>query len=325
MGKGHLGLPKSTNTIIKKSSLIADLQFVDSDRAATQRVLRMEREFRSRMSQHVSTLPIENSKFQKFNTSPFVLMIQCLHQRYSRISQIERDILPAKQFSSMKTSAGRMIESVTLPMYGWESVFSKMHTANSALDGRCLEGNILKLVTLKSGPRCLNDEVSENFADSILTNTPQWVSEVGVNQIDFTYGVLYETEKQSNKKDWHILRNIKDKIPPEMMSISPDHRWNCEFRKDNVSVSVSIEIGLNWWYKLGGKYGFIELCIAMIRACVGLGDSDEQDYNYTISDLGDITSTAILSNQFNVSILQISQIPWLFLLARHFCDEFQDA
>jgi hypothetical protein len=325
MGKGHIGLPKVKNIVIKKSSLISDLELVDSDRAATQRVLRMESEFRSRMSHHVSMLPIGTSKFQKFNTSPFVLMLHCLHQRYSRVSQIERDILPAKQFASMETSAGRMIEDVTLPIYEWETVPSKMHSINSALDGKCLEGNTLKLVTIKSGPRCLNDEMSENFADSILANTRQWASEAGVNHIDFTYGVLYGTEKQSNKKDWHILRNLKDKLPSEMISISPDNRWNCEFRKDKVTVSVSIAIGINWWRKLGGRQCFMELCIAMVRACVGIGEADRQDYNYTIADLGAITSTSMISNQFNVSILQRSQIPWLFLLARHFCDELQDA
>lgn len=324
MSKGHPGLPKASKLILKKSDLLIDLQLIDADKNAIKRVLTMENNFRTRVSRHVASLPSENASFQKFSTSPFVLMIQSLHQNYSCISQIERDILPAKQFSSMETSAGRMVEGVTLPTYGWEPVLSTMHTANSAIDGKCLDGNTLKLATLKSGPRCLNDEMSENFADAILTHANQWAIEAGVQHIDFTYGVLYGTEKQSNKKDWHILRNLKDKLPSEMMTLPPDHRWQCEFTKDHVKIAVSIKIGLHWWNHLGGDTCFVELCIALIRACVSPGEGDPAHYSYAISDLGKIVSTSVVSSQFNVSILQRSQLAWLFLLARHFCDEIQD-
>jgi hypothetical protein len=324
MAKGHPDLPRAVKTIMKKSSLIADLQSVDADQNSTQRVLTMENDFRRRMSNHVASLPSEDAKFQKFYTNPFVVMIQCLHQKYSRISQIERDILPAKLFSSMETSAGRMVEVVALPIYGWEPVLSEMHTTNSALDGKHLDRDTLKLATLKSGPRCLNDEMSENFADAILAHAGKWAREAGVQKIDFTYGVLYGTETQSNKKDWHILRNLKDKLSPGVMTVPPDKQWRCEFIKDGVQVSASIKIGIDWWKHLGGDSCLTELCIALIRACVSPGCSDPSNYKYTISDLGQIVSTSTIPEHFNVSILQRSQLTWLFFLARHFCDEVQD-
>ena len=88
-----------------------------------------------------------------------------------------------------------------------------MHTANSAIDGKKIAGDTLCLATLKSGPRCLNDEMSENFADAILANCEAWAGDAGKKELDFTYGVLYGTRKQSNKKDWHILRNLARKLP----------------------------------------------------------------------------------------------------------------
>ena len=60
----------------------------------------------------------------------------------------------------METSAGRMVETIVLPVYDWEIVPSEMHSVNSALDGKRLLGDELRLATLKSGPRCLNDEMS---------------------------------------------------------------------------------------------------------------------------------------------------------------------
>jgi hypothetical protein len=61
-----------------------------------------------------------------------------------------------------------MVEEVALPVYGWECVASEMHSTNSMLDGKQLGSDPYKLATLKSGPRCLNDEMSENFADNII-------------------------------------------------------------------------------------------------------------------------------------------------------------
>lgn len=101
-------------------------------------------------------------------------MFHTFKKRYRHIAQIEEDILPAKIFSSMETSAGRMVETVVLPIYAWKPVPSAMHTTNSLIDGKKKSGSTLCLATLKSGPRCLNDEMSENIADAILSNSSAW-------------------------------------------------------------------------------------------------------------------------------------------------------
>src|SRR5262249_14304341 len=160
---------------------------------------------------------------------------------------IEQDILPAKLFSSMETSAGRMVEQVVLPVYGWQYVASEMHSSESVIDGRQKKGQVLRLASLKSGPRCLNDEMSENIADAILANAPAWAKTAGVKEVDFTYGVLYGTKKASNKKDWHILRNIAEKTPQANMLVRPDNRWDCKFKKDGITVTVTVRIGIDLW------------------------------------------------------------------------------
>ena len=325
MARRHPDLPRAERRIVRKTSLLETLRVVDTDHISTARVLAIETEFRQRIQTHVDTLPAADAKFQKFNTSPFVLMIQCMKRGYTRISQIESDILPAKQFSSMETSAGRMVESVALPAYEWEVVSSVMHSPNSALDGKRRSGDTLCLATLKSGPRCLNDEMSENFADSIVSHYRVWANEAGVRKIDFTYGVLYGTPKLSNKKDWHILRNVAQKVPAGSMTVRPNERWECAFTRDGIEVKVAVRIGSDWWAYLGGERCLVELCAAMIRACVCPGDADAPDQTYTISDLAQIVSTVNVPADFNVAILQRSQLPWLFFLARHFCDSLEDA
>lgn len=323
MPKRHPDLPRATVKQISKRTLLDQLTLIDDSPACRARVLSMETEFRRKIDAHIITLPAGDALFEKFNTSPYVLLIHARQRNYTRISQIESDILPAKQFSSMETSAGRMIEEVVLPAYGWTCVASEMHTSNSALDGKKIEGETLKLATLKSGPKCLNDEMSENFADAIISNCRTWSDETNIKHVDFTYGVLYGTQRMSNKKDWHILRNIKKKRPG-VITIDPAKRWDCAFIDNTIPVCVTVRIGFDWWEHLGGALCFIEVFTALIRACINAGASDTNAHDYTISDLGQIVTTASVRDDYNPSLLQRSQLPWLFLMARHFCDRFTD-
>jgi len=323
MARKHEGLPQALPRKLSKHRLFLQLQSIDASIESRNRVLSMENQFRRKVDSHITSLPEGDALFEKFNTSPYVLLIHAKQRNYTKISELESDILPAKQFSSMETSAGRMVEEVALPAYGWTCVFSEMHTSNSALDGKKAEGRILKLATLKSGPRCLNDEMSENFADAIINHSQAWAIEAGVTEIDFTYGVLYGTPKISNKKDWHILRNIRDKCLG-VITIDPANRWNAAFEENGISVEVTVRIGLDWWEHLGGPDCFVEVFTALIRACITPGTADQNSYKYSISDLGSIVSAASVNQDFNVSLLQRSQIPWLFLMARHFCEKLDE-
>jgi len=307
-----------------KTQILSDLVKLDNDQASRQRILALETGFRLRIGNHVTALPLANAKFAKFFTSPFVLMIYAHAKHYTKLSEIENDILPAKLFSSMETSAGRMIEDVALPIYGWQAVSSGMHTVNSALDGKKIENSILKAVTLKSGPRCLNDGMSENFADTVIGHGPAWLLNDAATELEFTYGVLYGTKKQSNKKDWHILRNIVKKLPSTNVISAPEKKWDCKFMLGTALATATIRIGKDWWDYLGGPLCLMEICTSIIRACVSPGLADPPGTTYVISDLANIVDWPSGHASLNVSILQASQLPWLFFLMRHFCDVLED-
>jgi hypothetical protein len=165
--------------------------------------------------------------------------------------------------------------------------------------------------------------MSENFADAILNHYRAWSNEARRTKVDFTYGVLYGTPKTSNKKDWHILRNIREKRE-QAITIDPSDRWNCAFQERGISVDVTVRIGIDWWEHLGGPNCFVEVFSALIRACIAPGTADPAKHQYLISDLHDIVSMTSVRSDYNVSLLQRSQLPWLFLIARHFCDELAD-
>jgi Type II restriction endonuclease EcoO109I len=324
MARGHAGLPQSvTNTLLSKHQIFDALKIIDSNKAAKQRVLTMELEFRKRIDNHLAALPASNAQFQKFNTSPFVLMFYSRQKSYNYVSQIEKDIIPAKVFSSMETSAGRMVETVVLPIYGWETVPSKMHSVESVLDGRKQQPNgLFMAATLKSGPRCLNDEMAKDIGVDVVTNAQAWATSHNARSIDFTYGVLYGTKKQSNKKDWHILRNIGEAIPRGATLQSPcTGRWDISYSHGNLNVRATVRVGIEWWDHLGGPNTWIELCVALIRACIAPARIQSGQPAYVISDLADILDLGTVPANYNVALLQRSQFEWLFFLARHFCDE----
>ena len=147
--------------------------------------------------------------------------------------------------------------------------------------------------------------------------------DAGKTRLDFTYGVLYGTKKQSNKKDWHILRNIARKLPNGMKE-SPGGKWHCRFKKNKVAVTVNIRIGIDLWnYIAGNSLAFMEICTSLLRACVKPSETEAGKVTYTISDLEEIISLAGLPDAFNTKILQRSQLEWLFFFARHFCDDIR--
>jgi Type II restriction endonuclease EcoO109I len=326
MPRGHIDLPDSAPPLfLSKAEIYAALARVDLSEVARNRVLQMETRFRTKIDTHLAGLPAASARFQKFNTSPFVLLFHSKRQGYQRVSQVERDIIPAKVFSSMETSAGRMVEEVVLPVYGWEVVPSQMHSVESVLDGRKTNENDFHAVTLKSGPRCLNDEMAQQIGRDVVTNVNAWANNHGTQKVEFTYGVLYGSKRQSNKKDWHILRSIAEALPVGT-NIVTSHRksWCIGYHHNGIEVTADVRIGIDWWTYLGGQDAWIEMCLALIRACIPAAPARVDVPEYMISDLASILDTSGLPEGFNVAIIQQSQVEWLLFLARHFADGLVD-
>jgi hypothetical protein len=325
MPQGHVDLPRNTPAVsISKQDIYAALARIDADAASRARVLRMESDFRTKIATHLLGLPAADARFQKFNTSPFVLMFHSRRQGYHRVCEIEKDIIPAKVFSSMETSAGRMVEEVVLPVYGWQVVPSQMHSVESVLDGKKTSGPDFRCVTLKSGPRCLNDEMAKDIGIDVASHVQAWANTHHTNAVDFTYGVLYGTKRQSNKKDWHILRNIAQ-VLPACAVIQEEHRakWSIKYELNGLTVTATVRVGIEWWTFLGDRDTWVELCVALIRACIDPIGPATQAPIYVISDLPQILDMSSMPVGFNVAILQASQIEWLLFLARHFCDDLR--
>ena len=321
----HPDLPAPKPLLLEKAHIFERLKALDQDSSAHQRILRMEQDFRARIDSHLTRLPAGNASFQKFNTNPFVLMFYSKQQQYGQVAEIERDLVPAKVFSSMETSAGRMIEEVVLPVYGWRDVASAMQSHESLLDGEKATQTPDRFVgaTLKSGPRTLNDHMSMDIANDLVRLAPSWALSHGAQNVDFTYGVLFGTKKQSNKKDWHVLRNIDELRPPKSVVLQSHRKgWAIVYKDGPLTVSATVRVGIEWWDYLGGTDMWLELCCALIRACVVPVATPQGGARHLISDLDSVLDMSDLPAAYNVAILQRSQLEWILFLARHLADGF---
>lgn len=317
-------IPKNRPFYIYKSSIVNKLQQIDADRDATNRVLRMENHFRRKIQTLSDNLPLTDSKLESLWTNPFVLMSHSFHNGYTHIHQIEKDILIGKVFSFIETSVGKMVEEVVLPVYSWDLVPSQMQTPYSIIDGELISGNTAEFATLKSGPRCINDSMVSGISGAIVEYYSFWANDKNVDKINFTVGILYGTYKKSQKKDWHILDEVRKSLRKKgiNMRVPPDYRWDCSFSDGKISTNITVKIGVDLWSYIGrSDKSFLEICIAIVRACVPPSTTTPEDYSYTISNLKAITSLGLLPEDFNVGILQKSQLEWLFLVTSHFCDE----
>lgn len=345
----HPDLPRRIPPLLlSKRDIFDRLKKIDSDRAAQRRILAMDTKFRERVRDHIRSLPSANTDFAKWRTNPFVLVFHSMQRSYSAVAQIEGDLAAAKAFSSMETAAGKMIEDVVLPVYGWEQIPSPMHSDQSVLDARKTgTGNgqpptgprdvallgarkvepesrhpgRFVCATIKSGPWTLNDDMARNIANDLVRNASAWAQTYNANEVDFTYGALYGTRKQSNKKDWHILRNIDEGRPPHTKrTASHKGAWAIAYKDGPLSVSAAVRVGIEWWDFLGGPDTWIELCCALIRSCITPASGHPPAQSHSITDMHQILDMSGIEDGYNVSLLQSSQLEWLLLLARHFSD-----
>jgi hypothetical protein len=317
-------IPKNVPFKINKVEIVDYLIKIDKDKDATERILKMEIEFRKKIKILSDNLPVKNSKLNDLWTNPFVLMAHTFDKGYSKVFEIENDILIGKVFSFIETSVGRMVEEVVLPVYSWAIVPSEMQSPYSVIDGEYITKLNANFVTLKSGPRCINDSMVRGMADEFVEHHLLWASEKNVKELDFTIGILYGTYKKSQKKDWHILDEVRKRMTKQgvQLIMSPDNQWCYIFVNKGVTVKLDVKIGIDLWRYIGGKpETYLEICIALVRACTKPTTIDDKITEHSISDLETIISTDILDEDFNVSILQRSQIEWLFLLVSHYCDE----
>ena len=288
------------------------------------RISQLEHSLEARMRQINARAPAIDGK----STNPFVLAAYACLFDVQSLDQVDDIVAAAKVFSSIETAAGRVVEDVIPPFYGWNQINSPGHTVLSEIDSARVVGDTVELVALKSGPMCINDSMVSQIANAIGTHWAAWSDHWGVDKVRYIVGMNYSTAKNSNKKDWHIVRLAQERLFAQGANIT----CSCTSPQQNRPLAHSFFEatlgtktlraetlqGRALWAHIGGtEDAFLEICWAMAKCMNVLAVPMGGDF--TTGEMAEIVEFA---DRLDVPSVPVAERQWLVLFARHFVDEF---
>lgn len=263
------------------------------------------------------------------STNPFVLAAYAELFDVQQLRQVDDIVAAAKVFSSIETAAGRVVEDVIPPFFGWQQVDSPGHTVLSEIDSARVVGDTVELVALKSGPMCINDSMVSQIANAVSNNWLDWSNHWGVDKVRYIVGMNYSTAKNSNKKDWHIVRLAEERVAGQGVNVSsscttPDGRRpiaSSFFQADQGVKELRVETlqGRALWAHIGDSDdAFLQICWAMAKCLNAV--AVPPGGNYSTGEMREIVDFA---SRLNVADVSDAEKQWLVLFARHFVDELE--
>lgn len=263
------------------------------------------------------------------STNPFVLAAYAELFDVKQLKQVDDIVAAAKVFSSIETAAGRVVEDVIPPFYGWQQVNSPGHTVLSEIDSARVVGDTVELVAPKSGPMCINDSMVSQIANAVSNNWIDWSNNWGVNKVRYIVGMNYSTAKNSNKKDWHIVRIAEQRVSEQGANVSSSCTTHdgkrpiasSFFSANQAEKELRVETlqGRDLWAHIADSSdAFLQICWAMAKCLDSV--AVPPDGNYSTGEMREIVDFA---DRLNVANVTDSEKQWLVLFARHFVDELE--
>ncbi|WP_159642256.1 hypothetical protein [Sphingorhabdus sp. 109] len=287
------------------------------------RVAELEAALEARMRQINARSPAIDGK----STNPFVLAAYAHLFDVHNLKQVDDIVAAAKVFSSIETAAGRVVEDVIPPFYDWTQIDSPGHTVLSEIDSARVVGDTVELVALKSGPMCINDSMVSQIANAVASHWVEWSDHWEVDTVRYIVGMNYSTAKNSNKKDWHIVRLAQERLEQQGINITSSCSVKqgkrplavpyFEAEENGKTLRVETLQGRALWAHIGGGDDtFLEICWAMAKCLKALPVPIASQF--TTGEMKDIVEFA---DRIDVPDISEAEKQWLVLFARHFVDK----
>ncbi len=249
-----------------------------------------------------------------YRTNPYVLLTSATVMRLTDPAAFASFLFNTKLYMGLETSFGKSIESVLVVPYPcgapaiarWkeppEKVAESQALANldreekaqaridsvwREIDKSCVIGNRRFLVSIKSGPSCINDTQVKGMTDAIAKEYPKWLTNTrqnckGVTELDIVIGLTYGTDRTTNNKENQILVKLLQKDFEEEDRVNkPGVLIDSKTR----SVRVSRRIGIDFWSFIGNpsnpdlaRFTYLEVLLALLKALsVGAASASLED------------------------------------------------
>ncbi|HUY92661.1 MAG TPA: PmeII family type II restriction endonuclease [Pirellulales bacterium] len=253
------------------------------------------------LSEAISTYIVKNlpeaierrEGLAEYCTNPYVLLTSASVMRLVESDQFASFLFNNKLYMGLETSFGKSIESVLVVPYPagtalrdrWkeppEKIEESKTLANLAqeekaqkridsvwreVDKACVVGNRRYMVSIKSGPNCINDTQVKGMTDAIAQQYKTWMGQTkktypGVTALDIVIGLTYGTDRTTNNKENQILVKLLQKG-----FVEEDRIGKPGVLIDSATRSVRVYrcIGINFWSLIGNpsspsQAGFVYL------------------------------------------------------------------
>ncbi len=237
-----------------------------------------------------------------YRTSPYVLLTCANVMRLVEPKDFAKFLFDNKLYAGLETSFGKSIEAAFVGHYPiggttarWGDAAEKLaefaalkaaklskeekaRRRNSSawreIDKSVILGERRYLVSIKSGPNCINDTQVNGMVNAIRENWPTWFAETkknhsAVTALDVVIGLTYGTDLTTNNKENQILAKLQD------YGFKEEDRAKRPGVLVNASGEVRIYrvIGQDFWSFIGSPqrpadagFIFLEVLLALAMA-----------------------------------------------------------
>ncbi len=267
-----------------------------------------------------------------YRINPYVLMTSASVMKLSAPARFADFIFNNKLYAGLETSFGKAIEAVVLGNYPidtpapglWGDPPEKL-TEHGALKGlsreekarrrnvsvwreidkSCVLGRRRYLVSIKSGPNCINDTQVEAMKSAIVEKHTTWKLESQTNypqveELDIVVGLTYGTERTTNNKENQILIKLLD-----FGFVEEDRVGRPGVLIDAATRSIRVYrcVGQDFWSFIGNpvapdraEHVFLEVLLGLAKGLsAGISRQDvESRVNFKIVELSTALSHFML-------------------------------
>jgi hypothetical protein len=256
------------------------------------------------VTQYITTnLPKAISKrkgLADYRTSPYVLLTCANVMRLVEPKDFAKFLFDNKLYAGLETSFGKSIEAAFVGHYPigqatarWGDAAEKLEefaalkaaklsreakarrrnsSAWREIDKSVIVGKRRYLISIKSGPNCINDTQVNGMVNAIREHWPTWLAETKKNHkavpaLDVVIGLTYGTDLTTNNKENQILAKLQDYgFKEEDRAKRPGVLVNA-----SGEVRVYRMIGQDFWSFIGSpqrpsKAGFVFLEVLLALA-----------------------------------------------------------
>jgi hypothetical protein len=262
------------------------------------------------LSEAISTYIVKNlpeaierrEGLAEYRTNPYVLLTSASVMQLTGPEEFASFLFNNKLYMGLETSFGKSIESVLVLPYPagatagnrWREAPEKVQEFKALgkleqeekaqkridsvwreIDRECVVGKRRYMVSIKSGPNCINDTQVKGMTDAIAQQYATWMAQTKktyptVRELDIVIGLTYGTDRATNNKENQILVKLLQKgFVEEDRAAKPGGLIDSATR----SVRVYRCIGIDFWALIGNpanpasaEFVYLEVLLALAKA-----------------------------------------------------------